>query len=79
MSAACPVPGCTRQRQGEMCKRHWFQVPPNMRRNVWSTWRQVQKVDSREAWTLYTGASRAALEYVSSLAQQQAPLLPERA
>jgi hypothetical protein len=35
----CPVPGCERNvsTQYLMCRIHWFQVPPDLKRRVYAT------------------------------------------
>lgn len=62
---ACPVEGCARLRQGEMCKVHWYQVPQNLRAQVWRTWRAWNKdMDDVDAMHAYRIASEAALAQV---------------
>lgn len=40
----CHARGCTTHVAPEMlmCKRHWFMVPPAIRRRVWATYRPGQ-------------------------------------
>lgn len=42
MSATCPGPSCTEQVPSDMlmCRRHWFQVPKDLRQEVLSAWRE---------------------------------------
>lgn len=50
----CHARGCTVKTKPEMlmCRRHWFMVPPAIRRRVWATYRAGQCDDKRpsESW-----------------------------
>lgn len=46
----CPIPGCGEQidQSRLMCRRHWYQVPKQLRDQVWATWGSGQGALSRE-------------------------------
>ena len=46
-----------------MCRRHWFMVPPPLRREVWRTYRPGQEDDKLPS-DEYLLAARAAIEAV---------------
>lgn len=60
------ISGCgSTARAGQlMCPYHWRQVPTDLQRAVWSTWRRWGKTMSSEDWTAYTTARKAALDSV---------------
>ncbi len=41
----CPGPECSRRVPSNMlaCSRHWFQVPREVRDEVWAAWRSLQR------------------------------------
>lgn len=41
MTHTCPGKGCERQVSADMlaCRRHWFQLPKELRQRIWDTWR----------------------------------------
>lgn len=49
-TGSCPVTGCGRQisRSRLMCRRHWYQIPKQLRDRVWATWRSGEGVLSTE-------------------------------
>lgn len=61
----CPIPGCERWRNAGqvMCQRHWFQVPRELRQNVWDWLRRAKGSIG------HVQAVRAAID---SVVQQQA-------
>jgi len=65
VSHRCHAQGCAASVPPEMlmCKRHWFMVPPNIRRAVWSTYRDGQCNDKRpsRAWLSAADAAIAAV------------------
>lgn len=46
----CPVSGCDDQIDPSrlMCRRHWYQVPKQLRDRVWATWRSGERAASPE-------------------------------
>ena len=36
----CPAPGCTQRMSMHLlaCRPHWFMLPLDMRRGIWSAW-----------------------------------------
>jgi hypothetical protein len=46
----CPVSGCSEEIDPShlMCRRHWHQVPKQLRDRVWATWRSGQSATSHE-------------------------------
>lgn len=55
-----------------MCRRHWFQVPAQLRRAVWREYRPGQEVDKRPS-PEYLSVMRAAIEAVAEKEQAAAP------
>ncbi len=47
---SCPVTGCGQQISPSrlMCRRHWYQIPRQLRDRVWATWRSGEGVLSDE-------------------------------
>lgn len=61
----CHWPGCTEQVPPKLwgCKKHWFMLPADIRREIWRTYRpgqELQKDPSRE----YIAAAREAQEWI---------------
>jgi hypothetical protein len=49
-TSRCPVPGCCAQIDPTrlMCRHHWYQVPKQVRDQVWATWRSGTGASSFE-------------------------------
>ena len=58
-----------------MCKRHWFMVPPDLRKEVWREYRPGQEVD-KEPTAEYLKAARKAIEAVQAIEKRRSD--PER-
>lgn len=67
MAHHCHATGCKTSVPPEMfmCRRHWFSLPPHMRREIWRTYRPGQCDDWRISHE-YAEAARAAVRFVAA-------------
>jgi len=66
----CPLDGCPRTvRAGQlMCGPHWYQVPRELQRDVYRTWRSWNRTHDDDDWEAYMVAREAALEAAAAKA-----------
>lgn len=71
---ACPVSGCKEKREHNqvMCKRHWFQVPIELRRDIWA---HARVGVSCPSWAQACREAIAHVEAQASEATAQTPSL----
>ena len=62
----CHWPGCTRQVPPAMwgCTPHWYALPPELRKQIWLTFRPGQEVNGTPN-TAYIAAARAVQEWIA--------------
>lgn len=62
MAHTCHATGCKANVPPEMwgCRRHWFMVPPDIRRRIWATYRPGQCDDMNPSEN-YLRAAKAAI------------------
>ena len=62
MAHTCHATGCNARVPPAMwgCRKHWFMVPPSIRRRVWATYRAGQE-DDKQASPAYLRAAREAV------------------
>jgi hypothetical protein len=68
MSHNCHAEGCDIAVPPKMfmCKGHWFQLPPELRNQVWATYRPGQERDKMPS-AAYVRATNAAKLYIAEI------------
>lgn len=61
MSHTCHWPGCKKEVPPEMwgCKPHWFTLPPEIRRNIWTNYVKGQEI-TKDPSPAYIAVAREA-------------------
>lgn len=80
----CPAPDCGRKIKPGMfaCKPHWFEIPKDIRNEIWATWRRLTSphrssvASDRSALDAYREAERKGLEALGAEAE---PTIPAQA
>ncbi len=72
MRHTCHWPRCTREVPPSMwgCKPHWFSLPSQLRRLIWTHYRAGQEIDKRPSLE-YMGAAHAVQEWIASQANPE--------
>lgn len=78
---SCPISSCTSNaRSGQlMCPRHWRQVPRELNRQVYATWRFIRHRDGKTVEQLQGGIAdyRAARDSaIAAVNAAESPLCP---
>jgi len=60
-----------------MCRAHWRMVPPELRRDVWATYREGQEQGKATPSRAWHRAADAALEHVAQLEADRASSSPQ--
>lgn len=63
----CHWPGCDKQVPPAMwgCRKHWYDLPINLRNAIWRTYRPGQEVAATPS-RAYVAAARAAQEWIAT-------------
>lgn len=64
---ACHWPGCARQVPPALwgCKAHWYALPAELRRRIWSSYRPGQESSGRPS-AAYVEAARAVQDWIAA-------------
>jgi hypothetical protein len=63
----CHWPGCTAQVPPAMwgCKKHWYALPAELRREIWRCYRPGQEIDQRPS-TAYIAVARRVQQWIAA-------------
>ena len=63
----CHWPGCTAQVPPAMwgCKKHWYALPAELRREIWRCYRPGQEIDQRPS-TTYIAVARRVQDWIKA-------------